>query len=137
MQRIVLSLVSLFVFATSCNTPYYTKSDVFTDQATLQADEPLHVKNSLEWWYLTGHLQDKNSDNTYGIEYVFFHTTPLGKSDYTLMNFAISDPQKQAFYYDYQFDRLKKRMKPALPISFATENEGAPCSLLVSQEIIR
>lgn len=87
----------------SCN-PFMQKYDTFSEQATLEADEAVHAHNSLEWWYYTGHLEDKKG-NTYGIEYVFFHFTTVGKKDNYLVNIAISDPQTEIFRYDFDFFR--------------------------------
>ena len=41
----------------SCKIPY-NKKDVFEPKADLSIDEAPHEKNSLEWWYFTGHLKD-------------------------------------------------------------------------------
>lgn len=125
MKTGVLALFGVLIF-TACEYKPYQKSDVFFERAQLEKDEALHEKNSLEWWYFTGHLKDKNSENTYGVEYVFFHTTPNGGKDYTLFNIALTDPQKKQFYYDYRFDVWPKRMKAELPIRLETKSNNLP-----------
>lgn len=107
----------------------YTKSDLYEAKANPEKDELLHEKNSLEWWYFTGHLNEVNGDRTFGVEYVFFHTTPLGGKDYTLMNMALTDPQSQTFYYDYEINRRKKRMRTESQINLYTPNDGDSCFL--------
>ena len=117
MKSVRLS-VFLFVvtFITSCN-PLLLKNDVFNKEASIPEDEALHKKNSLEWWYFTGHLYDKDS-NEYGIEYVVFHFHPKDRKDHFLVNFAISDPQKQQFFYDYAFYNPKKKAEAGnLPLN--------------------
>jgi len=105
MHRLIFILVVALFFA-SCS-PFVTKYDRMNLPATLDNDEPVHLHNSLEWWYATGHLKTADG-REFGIEYVFFHfTTRSGKSSNYMVNFAITDPQTQAFYYDYQFAKAK------------------------------
>ncbi len=80
-------------------------------QATVIEDEKLHEKNSLEWWYFTGHLQDTETGEWYGVEYVYFHFFPLTKRDYVLINFAVTDTSRDAFEYSYDFIK-KGKIKP-------------------------
>lgn len=108
----------LVVLVSSCKIPY-RKKDRYPPKATVEVDEMPHFKNSLEWWYLTGHLQDTITKKWYGVEYVFFHYTPVGLKDYFLVNVAVSDPNNDQFYYDYRFDRLNKLLRPdSLPFDF-------------------
>jgi len=107
----------------------YSKSDIYNDTAKVEKDELVHEKNSLEWWYFTGHLKEKNGERKFGVEYVFFHTNPFGAKDYTLMNFAITDPQTQKFYFDYEINQLKHKLKTKNPIEISTPNNGSTCKL--------
>ena len=99
-MTIRLSLL-LVIILCSCN-PFITKHDLYEPLASLEKDEPVHLKNSLEWWYFTGHLEGEDG-NTYGIEYVFFHFTTFGGRSNYMINFALSNPQNNEFYYDYDF----------------------------------
>lgn len=117
MKKISLPLLIFFLY--SCSVPYI-KNDVYEKQASLAKDEPVHQNNSLEWWYNTGHLQDTITKNWYGLEYVFFHFTPTKGNDYLMVNFAISDPQKDTFYYDYQIVKQKEKLTPITPINLST-----------------
>ena len=96
----LISFFFLLVFQ-ACN-PFVYKYDTSALTADLSRDEAVHELNSLEWWYYTGHLND-TAGNVYGIEYVFFHYTTTGKKDNYLINIAVSDPQREKFYYDYEF----------------------------------
>lgn len=109
--------ILFILFFYSCN-PFLTKHDVYEERATLEKDEPVHLKNSLEWWYFTGHLNGDDG-NTYGIEYVFFHfTTHTGRSNY-MINFALSNPQADNFYFDYDFYGSRKTPEAGvLPLNF-------------------
>ena len=40
----------------------YDKKDVYNEAAVVETDELVHEKNSLEWWYFTGHLKEKNGE---------------------------------------------------------------------------
>ncbi len=100
----LISLFFLFLFQ-SCN-PFVYKYDTYALMADLKVDEAVHALNSLEWWYYTGHLND-NTGKVYGIEYVFFHYTTAGRKDNYLVNIAVSDPQTETFYYDYEFFRVR------------------------------
>jgi len=108
MKKIALFL-PYFLFL-SCTIRPITKNDFFTQKALLPKEESVHYKNSVEWWYLTGNLKDVNSENTYGVEYVFFHFNPLGMKDYLMGNFAITNPNDSTFHYDYVIQRQKKHL---------------------------
>ena len=99
-----LCFTVILIWCTACPKPL-SVNDVYPPQASLAKDEAVHFKNSLEWWYFTGHLSDQNGA-TYGLEYVFFHFNPRDKHDYMMGNFAISVPHDSTFYYDY---RILKR----------------------------
>ena len=123
----------LLLLATAC-IPFKptTKNDVFTERATLPQEEAVHAKNSLEWWYFTGHLKDVTTGESFGVEYVFFHFNPDGKQDYQMVHVALTDPQTQQFRYDYQ---LNKIAPPAttLPLNLR-EQKAAQAWTLTGQE---
>ncbi len=106
-----------FFLAAACS-PFVTKYDVYDTRASLEKDEPVHLNNSLEWWYYTGHLQAADG-RKFGVEYVFFHfTTRERKSNSYMVNFAVSDPQKDEFHFDYDFFRSKETPEAGvLPLS--------------------
>ncbi len=114
----VLIIVALFALA-SCKSAFYTDNDVFNATAELPQEEAPHFKNSLEWWYMTGHLYDTATNDEYGIEYVFFHFNQKGKRDLMMVNVAISDPKRQRFVYDYKVVPLKDFLLPELPIALS------------------
>ena len=64
-MRIGLLITLLMVSVISCKVPY-SKKDVFEEKASLPKDEAPHFKNSLEWWYFTGHLTDEEKEKTIG-----------------------------------------------------------------------
>lgn len=116
-MRNLLLFVLILALCASCLRANYTSHDYYADKAVLSRDEAPHFKNSLEWWYLTGHLTDSATGEEFGIEYVFFHFNPRGGKDAMMVNVAITDPQRQQFYYDYRAKPLGKHLKPDLPIS--------------------
>lgn len=107
--------IVLFLLS-GCKLTPYNGNDRYDDRAKIPADEAPHHKNSLEWWYFTGRLQEKNTDKEYGIEYVIFHFNPQNKSDYLMVNFAITDPDNETFRYDYKIKKLKELLPDKLPI---------------------
>lgn len=106
----------LLILLFSCKITPYSGSDIFTETANWPRDDGVHYKNSLEWWYFTGHLKDKNSQREYGVEYVFFHFTPRAKSDFLMVNVAITDEQNEKFYYEYKIERQKELLENKLPL---------------------
>lgn len=90
---------------------------MYTNQAIFPLDEAPHYKNSLEWWYFTGHLTDINSDRQFGVEYVFFHFNPRNKNDWMMVNVAITDENNKKFYYEYKIEKLDSLLEPVLPIN--------------------
>ncbi len=130
----VLRFALVFLLATAC-IPFKptTKNDRYPGRAELPQEEAPHPQNSLEWWYLTGHLKDVTTGQTFGVEYVFFHFNPDGKKDYQMVNFALTDPQTQQFHYDYQLGRLPQPLTAALPINLS-QPKAAQTWTLTGQE---
>ncbi|AWM33947.1 lipocalin family protein [Hymenobacter nivis] len=116
------------LLATSCATLKPTPTTRFnptTTRAELPREEAPHPKNSLEWWYLTGHLTDQTTGEQFGVEYVFFHfNLKDGKSDYQMVNVALTDPQGQQFRYDYKLGKLPRPLTDSLPVRLR-EHKGA------------
>lgn len=113
-----LIFVMLILFVGACKIPY-NKKDVFEEKAQLPKDEAPHIKNSLEWWYFTGHMRDEKKDKTLGVEYVVFHFNPTNLKGGWMVNMAVSDPETKEFYYDHQFFPKKKREFMDLPLDFS------------------
>jgi predicted secreted hydrolase len=129
-----LRFALLLAFATACSIlKPTTKHDVFPGQARLPQEEAPHPKNSLEWWYFTGHLRDVATGESFGVEYVFFHFSSDGKQDYQMVNFALTDPQTQQFRYDYDLGKLPAPLTATLPIGLQ-ETKGAQTWTLTGQE---
>ena len=124
----------LLLLATAC-LPFKptTKNDVFNPAAVLPQEEAPHPKNSLEWWYVTGHLTDVASGEQFGVEYVFFHFNPDGRQDYQMVHFALTDPKSQRFTYDYDLGKLPAPLPPTLPLAL-TETKKAQTWTLAGQE---
>ena len=120
MKRLLILLLPLF---SSCKFVPYTGNDIYDVKADITKDEAVHFKNSLEWWYFTGHLQD-SAGAEYGIEYVFFHFNPRNKADYLLTNFAITDPEGKRFIYDYKFEKQDSLLSPQLPLHLRVEDKN-------------
>lgn len=129
-----LRVAFLLLLATAC-IPFKptTKNDVFPGRAQLPQEEAPHPKNSLEWWYFTGHLKDVTTGQVFGVEYVFFHFNPDGRQDYQMVNFALTDPQTQQFRYDYQMGKLAAPLTAALPLRL-TEKKASQTWTLTGQE---
>jgi predicted secreted hydrolase len=129
-----LPFTLLLVLASACSIlKPTTQHDVFPGRAQLPQEEAPHPKNSLEWWYFTGHLKDISTGEQFGVEYVFFHFSPDGKQDYQMVNFALTDPQTQLFRYDYDLGKLAAPLTATLPISLS-ETKGAQTWTLTGQE---
>lgn len=107
----------IVLLMTACN-PFVLKHNTEEIQATVDKDEKIHEKNSLEWWYFTGHLQDTETGEWFGIEYVYFHFFPLTKKDYVLINFAVTDTSRDAFEYTYEFIKKGKLENNTSQVSF-------------------
>ena len=123
MKNLLLATVFLVFAATGCALKPTTKHDVFTERAQLPQEEAVHKQNSLEWWYFTGHLRDKATGETFGVEYVFFHFNVTGKKDWQMVNFALTDPKAQQFRYDYKVERLPRLLASALPLSLEMQKK--------------
>jgi len=121
-----LGLLSLLLAACSTFKPVpTTRFNPTATRASLPQDEAVHPKNSLEWWYLTGHLRDTQTGQQYGVEYVFFHfNLKDGKDDYQMVNVAITDPQGQQFHYDYKLGKLPRLLTDSLPLRLRDEKAG-------------
>ena len=113
--------VWIFLLLLSCSKPFVTKFDVPKKAANLPYEEIKHPKNSLEWWYLTGFLED-NKGNLYGVEYVFFHFYTYDKLSRVMVNAAISVPKDSTFYYDYAIRLTKNHLNDTLPLNFKMDN---------------
>ena len=110
-------LILMFVTVLSCKVPY-SKKDVYSEKAMLPKDEVPHFKNSLEWWYFTGHLTDEEKEKTLGVEYVVFHFNLTNAKGGWMVNMAVSDPENEAFYYDHKFFPKSKHEFEHLPLNF-------------------
>ena len=102
-----------------------TRFNPIATRAELPHEEAPHPKNSLEWWYLTGHLTDQATGEQFGIEYVFFHfNLKDGKQDYQMVNVALTDPQGQQFRYDYKLGKLPRLLTDSLPLRLREQQRG-------------
>lgn len=110
-------------FLAACQIPFHA-ADVFEEKAKLPKDEAPHTKNSLEWWYFTGHLYDSSKQKELGIEYVVFHFNPTNIKGGWLLNMAISDSQNKIFYYDHQFFTKSKYQFNELPLNMEWKKKG-------------
>ncbi|TGE26547.1 lipocalin family protein [Hymenobacter metallicola] len=124
-----LLLYTLLLFTTACALKPTNKHDVFQERAQLPQEEAPHLRNSLEWWYFTGHLKDKATGEMYGVEYVFFHFNPTGKKDWQMVNFALTDPQTKQFRYDYNLVGLPQLLPATLPLNLSMEKKAQRWSL--------
>jgi len=125
MTRLPLVLLTLLLAACSTFKPVpTTRFNPPATRAELPRDEAVHPKNSLEWWYLTGHLRDQATGEDFGIEYVFFHfNLKDGQDDYQMVNVAITDPQGLQFKYDYKLDKLPRLLTDSLPVRLRDHKE--------------
>lgn len=129
MSKVLPLFTGLAILGMGCDGEPYTASDVQAEQASLPRDEAPHLKNSLEWWYFTGHLYTRDSSRRFGTEYVFFHTTPNENQDFLILNYALTDPQEDAFYYDVDFNRLGDYLPEKLPLELQTQDGDLSASL--------
>ena len=122
----VLRFALVCLLATACVAPRpTTRFNPTATRAELPREEAPHPKNSLEWWYLTGHLTDQATGEQFGVEYVFFHfNLKDGKQDYQMVNVALTDPQGQQFRYDYKLGRLPQPLTDALPLRLREQQAG-------------
>ena len=121
-----LRFVLLCLLATACVAPHpTTRFNPTATRAELPHEEAVHPKNSLEWWYLTGHLTDQVTGHQYGVEYVFFHfNLKDGKRDYQMVNVALTDPANQQFHYDYKLGPLPQLLTDSLPLRLREHQRG-------------
>lgn len=101
----------------ACQAQLYNKNDPSPTNFVMSKEEASHHKNSLEWWYFTGHLADSSQGKTFGMEYVLFHFSPTRFKSYAMVNLALSDPESPAFYYDHKLIPLKKKWKSHYPLN--------------------
>lgn len=104
----VIILFFLFI-GFGCNQPFVNKFDVKDTKVELPQAEKVNLKNSLEWWYLTGVLRDIEG-NRYGVEYVFFHFFTHDRKSRTMINVAVTDVNDSTFYYDYLIKKKKDHL---------------------------
>ena len=116
------------MFLLSCKLPYH-KSDVYTEKADLTVDEAPHIKNSLEWWYFTGHLTDTIQQRNFGVEYVVFHFNPTKIKGGWMVNMAITDADRKQFYHDYKIIPKSKKEFAELPLQFNWDKKKITTSL--------
>lgn len=116
-----MRILWVILLLASCSKPFVTKFDVPKKAANLPFEEIKHPKNSLEWWYLTGFLED-NRGNLYGVEYVFFHFYTYDKLSRVMVNAAVSLPKDSVFYYDYSIQLTKDILNDTLPLNFKLGN---------------
>ncbi|MBO3272563.1 lipocalin family protein [Hymenobacter defluvii] len=124
MKNLLLATLLLLGTLSGCAVKPTNRYDVFTKTAQLPQEEAPHERNSLEWWYFTGHLRDKTTGEEFGTEYVFFHFNMNGKQDWQMVNFAVTDPKAQQFRYDYKVRRLPKLLAPTLPIGLTMQKKA-------------
>lgn len=117
-------ILLLLLGLNACKIPFSAK-DTFTEKADLKIDEAPHEKNSLEWWYFTGHLEDTVKRKKLGVEYVIFQVNPARIRGAWMINMAISDPEEQKFYYDHLLVQLKNKKEfHELPLNFNWNKKG-------------
>lgn len=116
-------LFLIFFILVGCKLTPYSGNDRYEDRAKIPGDEAPHLKNSLEWWYFTGRLQEVGTNEEYGIEYVIFHFNPQNKKDYLMVNFAITDPAGNKFRYDYKIKKLKEILPTTLPLNIEIDGK--------------
>ena len=126
LQRSLMLFCLLWLAGCSSFKPVpTTRFNPTATRAELPHEEAVHPKNSLEWWYLTGHLTDQASGQVYGVEYVFFHfNLKDGRDDYQMVNMALTDPQGQKFNYDYTLDKLPRLLTDSLPVRLRDHKAG-------------
>ncbi|WP_162910795.1 lipocalin family protein [Hymenobacter oligotrophus] len=129
MNKLLPAALLLTLLSPACSLKPTTKHDVFNQQAKLPQEEAVHPRNSLEWWYFTGHLRDSLSGHTYGLEYVFFHFNPTGKKDHLMVNVALTDPQQKSFRYDYKWSGLADELPATLPLNLRLQKKNQTWAL--------
>jgi predicted secreted hydrolase len=116
-MKVLFFALSLLLAAACTSIKPTTSYNPTATRAELPHEEAPHPRNSLEWWYLTGHLTDQATGEQFGVEYVFFHfNMNKGKQDYQMVNVALTDPQGQQFRYDYKLGKLPRLLTDSLPL---------------------
>ncbi len=107
MRSISLLSALIIIFSTLGCGPRVTIRNITDTGYAFPDREALQPKNSLEWWYFTGHMEDANK-NTYGVEFVIFHFSPTGKRAYTMLNVGLSNRRTGEFIYDYSIQKMEE-----------------------------
>lgn len=129
MIRILIPLFFLSLLS-GCVSPPGVENDIFFERAELSRDEAPHVANSLEWWYATGWLNDVETGDTFGVEFVMFHFSMNGKKDRLLSNVAITDVSSDKFYFDHTLVGLENQLTAQLPINLFTSKGKSSASMV-------
>lgn len=129
MKHLLLIAFTALLTVQGCALKPTTRHDNFAAQAQLPQEEAPHLRNSLEWWYFTGHLKDQATGETFGVEYVFFHFNVNGRADRQMVNFALTDPQHQTFHYDYKVEKLPALLQPTLPLALSMTKQAQTWTL--------
>ncbi len=106
MKKLLLfSTISIYLFC--CSTEALAWRDVASgDSVTMPGDLYFQRDYRVQWWYFTGHLNDRNG-RAFGFELTFFvagvqqrhYRSAFGVNEIYLTNFAISDIEGKKFYY--------------------------------------
>ncbi|MBD2713589.1 hypothetical protein KBK19_00930 [Microvirga sp. STR05] len=123
MKNLLFATLVLLCITSGCALKPTNKHDVFTERAQMPQEEAVHARNSLEWWYFTGHLKDRKTGEIFGVEYVFFHFNLNGKKDWQMVNFALTDPKTQQFRYDYKVEQSAGLLPVTLPLQLALQKK--------------
>ena len=115
-------LIPLAVALFGCSQNPKLAFDNYPEKASLEVDEAPHERNSLEWWYFTGWLNDVTTHDTFGVEFVMFNFNMNGKKDRVLTNMAITDVSNQSFYYSHALNAKDSIISAKLPLSITAEN---------------
>ena len=111
-------------------SPPSLESDVFCDRADIERDEAPHAANSVEWWYATGLLNDVETGDTFGIEFVVFHFSMSSKKERLLSNVGITDVSADRFYFDHTHVGLEDQLEAILPLQLSTDRRKSKASML-------
>lgn len=76
--------------------------------ANFSRDMLYHKKNSLEWWYISGHLEDSNCLN-YGFEFAVFNRYIPFWGHRLMLNYSLSKENDSNFYQFVDYVKFKKK----------------------------
>ncbi len=93
----VLFFVPNFIFSQSWKKYPYSPSG---SQISFPADEGRHHKESVEWWYTSGHLTGETTGKHYSYMLSYFYYPVASVEGFRILN--ISDDDKGIFYDDTQ-----------------------------------